>query len=197
MPAVSHTKKTKLCRTIHEQRMVSIIIKWIKLLREERKLDSYYLLQLSGGREHFRRMILLCQNCVYSDFVFTRCVFVSGDNRWTFCVVVIFRLVAVHRCCMLLRSCVLLFGWASQLDLWKGRVSYCLSRCVLMEYRNLYASFHSSLIAIDFWSSPLPVLKGDVKTEKMCLPVNKGFSLSAERVKKLQRRTVTEQWQRL
>lgn len=59
------------------------------------------------------------------------------------------------------------FGWRSQLDLWEGWVSYCLICCVLMECRNLYASFHSSFIAIDFWLSPLPVLKGDVAAEKM------------------------------
>lgn len=61
----------------------------------------------------------------------------------------------------------IVFGWRSQLDLWEGWVSYCLSCCVLMECRNLYASFHSSFIAIDFWMSPLPVLKGDVEAEKM------------------------------
>ncbi len=61
----------------------------------------------------------------------------------------------------------IVFGWRSQLDLWEGWVSYCLSCCVLMECRNLYASFHSSFIAIDFWLSPLPVLKGDVEAEKM------------------------------
>lgn len=61
----------------------------------------------------------------------------------------------------------IVFGWRSQLDFWEGWVSYCLSCCVLMECRNLYASFHSSFIAIDFWLSPLPVLKGDVEAEKM------------------------------
>lgn len=71
------------------------------------------------------------------------------------------------QCCTVSWSCVLFFGWRSQLDLWEGWVSYCLSCCVLMECRNLYASFHSSFIAIDFWLSPLPVLKGDVATEKM------------------------------
>lgn len=71
------------------------------------------------------------------------------------------------QCCMVTWSRVSFFGWRSQLDLWEGWVSYCLSCCVLMECRNLYASFHSSFIAIDFWLSPLPVLKGDVAAEKM------------------------------
>lgn len=165
------SRKEKLHRAIHELILVSIISKWMK--NSFMRNTNYYLLQLSGGGEHFRQIILFQRNHVYSNFVLICCLCTlwqqvspffshnqhpSGFQQFFF---------SFFQCCMVTWSRVSFFGWRSQLDLWEGWVSYCLSCCVLMECRNLYASFHSSFIAIDFWLSPLPVLKGDVAAEKM------------------------------
>lgn len=163
----------KLHRAIHELRLVSIISKWMK--NSFMRNTNYYLLQLSGGREHFGKLYFF-SGTMFIQILRLFAVFVPCDNRWapffsTTSIPAVFSrgffFLLFLQCCTVSWSCVLFFGWRSQLDLWEGWVSYCLSCCVLMECRNLYASFHSSFIAIDFWLSPLPVLKGDVATEKM------------------------------
>lgn len=73
MSAVSHfEKKIILHRAIHELRLVSIISKWMK--NSFMRNANYYLLQLSGGREHFWQIILFQRNHVYSNFVFIHCL---------------------------------------------------------------------------------------------------------------------------
>lgn len=152
---------------------------------------SWYWFQLSASEwktPSWGTQTIICFNYQEAENIFDKLYFFSGtmffqilclfavfvpcDNRWA----LFFPQPASQQfsaeffflqCCMVTWSCVSFFGWRSQLDLWEGWVSYCLSCCVLMECRNLYASFHSSFIAIDFWLSPLPVLKGDVAAEKM------------------------------
>lgn len=163
------SRKEKLHKAIHELILVSIISKWMK--NSFMRNTNYYLLQLSGGREHFWQIILFQRNHVFSNFVFICCLCTLWQQMSPFFPQPASQQFSAEffflQCCMVTWSCVSFFGWRSQLDLWEGWVSYCLSCCVLMECRNLYASFHSSFIAIDFWLSPLPVLKGDVAAEKM------------------------------
>lgn len=166
------SRKEKLHRAIHELRLVSIISKWMK--NSFMRNTNYYLLQLSGGREHFGKLYFF-SGTMFIQILCLFAVFVPCHNRWapffpTTSIPAVFSRVFFPSFSSVLYGVLIVcivFGWRSQLDLWEGWVSYCLSCCVLMECRNLYASFHSSFIAIDFWLSPLPVLKGDVATEKM------------------------------
>lgn len=164
MSAVTHVER--LHRAIHELRLVSIITKWMK--NSFMRNTNYYLLQLSGRQRTFlANYTFSAESCLFKFCVYSLSSYLVTTGEPYF----------FHnqhpsgflflQCCMVTWSCVLVFGWRSQLDLWEGWVSYCLSCYVLMECRNLYASFHSSFIAIDFWLSPLPVLKGDVAAEKM------------------------------
>lgn len=65
-------KKKKLHRAIHQLRLVSIISKWMK--NSFMRNTDCYMLQLSGGREHFWQIILFQQNYVYSNFLIIRCL---------------------------------------------------------------------------------------------------------------------------
>lgn len=69
----------KLHRAIHELRLVSIISKWMKnsFIRN----TNYYLLQLSGGREHFGKLYFF-SGTMFIQILRLFAVFVPCDNRW-------------------------------------------------------------------------------------------------------------------
>lgn len=136
-----------------------------KLLHEERKLLSASIIRRQ--RTFLANYTFSAEPCLFKFRVYSLSSYlVTTGKRHFFAPQPASQRFSFSVLYGVLIVCIV-FGWRSQLDLWEGWVSYCLSCYVLMECRNLYASFHSSFIAIDFWLSPLPVLKGDVEAEKM------------------------------
>lgn len=181
MSAVSHFKEEKIEKTNNKKTSQSYSWAEIgfnyqqvneKLLHEEHKLLSASIIRRQ--RTFLANYTFSAEPCLFKFRVdsLSSYLVTTGELHFFFLQPASQRFSAgffllFPQCCVASWSCVLFFGWRSQLDLWEGWVSYCLSCCVLMECRNLYASFRSSFIAIDFWLSPLPVLKGDVEAEKM------------------------------